>query len=160
DLGAALAAGLERPAGAQERPLLQRQAAADAERLAVGGEQLGLGVERLHVRHAAGGEQEDDALGLRREVGLLRRQRGVGGQQVVQDARQQGRAGHEGAEHGAAGGVSEGHRRISYPFRAGAAKREPQSTYTNSLLRNSARAKLSQAAPSPFTFARTFARYS
>jgi hypothetical protein len=43
--------------------------------LAVVGDQLGLVVERVDVRRAAGGEQEDHPVGLRGKVRLMRRQR-------------------------------------------------------------------------------------
>ena len=45
-----------------------KEAAANTERLAVCRDQLRFRVERVHLRHAAGGEQPDDALGDRRAM--------------------------------------------------------------------------------------------
>ena len=101
--------GLNSQRGLSSGRFSMRQPAADAERLAVGREQLRLGVERVHVRHAAGREQEDDALRLRREVRRLRRERigrrrrRVGRQQLRQDAGQQQRAADQRAEDVATG---------------------------------------------------------
>jgi hypothetical protein len=49
-------------------------AAAAGGGLAVVGEEAGLGVERIHVRHAAAHVEEDDALGLGDEVRRARQQ--------------------------------------------------------------------------------------
>src|SRR5262249_61812876 len=78
DEGAALAAGFERPPWFEQRPFLVRQPAAGAQRFAVGGEEFGLVVERVHVRHAAGAEEQDDALRLGGEVRRFWRERVVG----------------------------------------------------------------------------------
>ena len=48
------------------------------QRLAVQSREVGLGVEGIEVARPAGHEQEDDALGRRLEVRLLRRER-IGG---------------------------------------------------------------------------------
>src|SRR5688572_20136948 len=75
DERAAFAAGFELPAGLEQTALLVRKTAADAHRLAVRDEELRLMIERVHVRHASIRENENDALGLRRKMRRLWRQR-------------------------------------------------------------------------------------
>ena len=64
---------------------------------------FGLWIERVHVRHAAIREDEDDALRLRREMRRLRRERvshaGIRfREQLGENARHQQRTANEGAE--------------------------------------------------------------
>ena len=75
-------------------------------RLSVKREQLGLGIEGLQMGEAAGQEDEDHPLGLRRVVARLGRQ-GVSArvvrQQPSQDSREHQGAAHEGADRVATG---------------------------------------------------------
>ena len=78
DLDAALAARLELPVGFLEIAFDLAELAlpvVHGDLLSVIGEQLGLRIERIHVRHAAGHVKEDHALGSRLVMRLFRRQR-------------------------------------------------------------------------------------
>ena len=108
DLGAALPARLELPAGPQQ--------GAVAAALAAVGDEARLGVEGVQVRDAAGHVEEDDALRLAREVRRFRGERvggavaaGVLGEQVREDGRHRQRAADEGADEVAARGVESCH---------------------------------------------------
>ncbi len=71
--------------------------------LAVIANERRLGVEAVHVRHAAGHEQEDHAFRLRRKLRCARRQRiGIVGQQLLHDPRKQQRPGDGGLQEAAA----------------------------------------------------------
>ena len=101
DHRAAFSAGFELPAGLEQHALLFRDAAADARRLAVSGEERGLRVERVHVRHAAIREDEDDALRLRGEMRRLRREWIAdcgGGEEFGKNSRHHQRTADEGLE--------------------------------------------------------------
>ena len=82
DPDAALAVLLEAPAGLDEEAVELAGLVEPARRgdgLAVVARELGLVVEGVHLRNAAGGVEEDDAVGLRGEVAGARGKRVRGG---------------------------------------------------------------------------------
>ncbi|MCE9608640.1 MAG: hypothetical protein K8R23_00270 [Chthoniobacter sp.] len=106
DLGAAGPAGFEVPERREENVGAFVRSA-----LAAVGLEPRLWVERVHVRHAAGHEEEDHALRFAGEMRDARRQRlgAVLGEQMVQDAGKQHRTRDERADYLAAGAVGVGH---------------------------------------------------
>ena len=96
----ALSTGLELPARLEQGDLLVAQPATHAGLFAVGLKQLGFEIERVHVRHAAIREDEDDPLRLRRKMRLFRSERiaRVLGQQLREQARHEERAADKRAE--------------------------------------------------------------
>ncbi len=105
DLGAALAAGLEVPEGAE----VVAFGIVGGGFAVIGGE-AGLGVEGVHVGDAAAHVEEDDAFGFGGEMGGAGGEgvggikAGVGGEELLEDAGKEQGAGGERAEDGAAGG--------------------------------------------------------